>query len=109
MHKTTYLNLMFGALLSCGTFAASASDDVTATEPKANQTTNTNSASKDQTAENAMLKQHATYRRGLAQQERSTAANFLANGKSILQNKHIAIAARQDALADAYEKALVTK
>ena len=105
MNKTTYQNLMLAALLSFGTVAASASDDVTTAEPVAKQKANAT----DQSAENAVLKQHVTYRRGLAQQERSTAANFLANGKSVLQQKHLAIAARQDALADAYEKAVVAR
>jgi hypothetical protein len=103
MKNTTYLNLLFAALLSFGTVAVSANDDVTGAEPAANKAANAT----DQTAENVVLRQHAAYRRGLAQQERSTAANYLANGKSVLQNKHLALAALQDAKAEAYENAVV--
>ncbi|WP_347986134.1 hypothetical protein [Methylomonas sp. AM2-LC] len=105
MNKIIYRNTICAALLSFATVAASASDDVSVTESEVNQSAEI----KDQNAENVVLRQHIAYRRGLAQQERSTAANYLANGKSILQNKHLAIAAHQDAMADAYEKAVVVK
>lgn len=110
MNKIIYLNLLFAALLSLGTVAVAAGYDNKVAEPIDNLADSATPVIKNLSAEsNDVLRQHAEYRRGLAQQERSTAANYLATGKSILQKKHLAIAIRQDAMADAYEKAVVVR
>jgi len=101
MNKNIYCGLILAVCM--GTISAPLFAEVApASEQQANAAAP--STPEEHLAAAALQKKHAVYHKGLANQERSTAAVYQSLGKRILGDRHEALAVHQDALASEYEK-----